>query len=1300
MAAQEKEAEEKGDLGKNHKNQSKVIPKTKEWAVYCLTNCTVLSINPGMLTNLLGDRARIVLERQNGIDFFRRALGTVPRERSIEQVQTLLEHYNSRERLLMPEQELFPRIQRDARVYKYGLSEGNPFVMQLSLADRISFFREMLIDVVLPHRFVVQQGEKANSFFVLLSGSASIFARLDNSDLVHLGNMEVGDCYGELALMTNNPHCASVTTNTTCEFACLPYDVFVGLLQAWNPPRHEVFSFLANLDLLNANIPASLLLQMTQGASIQTYRKGDQVHGTVDGVFFVLDGKLNVLQKVAQEKDTLEAYAGEWASKWSKIKALQIGILAVGEVLGERSFLLHDKSKSDKLELEPPVSFVADVPTKLIFIPAHCFYRCYRLFPKPEAKKILDVYNHKARRRQERVQQLLSLFQGVVAVDEAALLSHHSLGVQTTQNSPPCTAPVWPSGRFQWKGRDRVPLNVFVVEERNKQQLNRRRLQWLSAINKVLEQLKEQKEQRNAREKKQEEESSESDESEDSDFDGIDGDIQILEQLAKMQRAPQNINISNLRRLKPNKDASSEGPESDKVHSGGAGGSRRNKGIRVRGQGTLPWSRVDFQKLGNQARLTAVGMHQTTELISRSSLNRFQSPRKSPWNGSPHSSRISTKVITSGGRNHTYQADHRGSSSQMSAKAQRVSLTPAPPEKPNANSVVQLVPPSVSSRASALSERAAIPYDALSSENGALIFSHGAQSLPGGSEFSSNVNGFISLPRFQQPDNAGHEIPRADATHSNKQKSTICNISTIQTPTTDAILKKLSEERPKFTVDAAQRRLNRQQVTFKSVLDVDIGYVPLIARQKRRDKIEHDNAKDVKRTMQETSKAERNFISQWCGYNARPTKPLSPTSGDGGNKTTENTARTTIFRGENTKGIQRARKIHQMDPDDFNPRTGVGGDNIYRFGVRRAPETSESNGGDSVPLTVLSTRNSVYDTNMAHKDSFHAHLKSADSISGMKVTDVGAGVIFLEIPKDSLSYTGRTSQYYQLSDTSSSQSLPKQDTRTSSLADSEGQKFGFTVEGETRGGTSKTTEDQELNDDLEQPFSGRLPHTARSVTGVFHLHDNPNLAQLMGGRLKKQQEEENQVRLVDKLQRYLDDEETGDSSGDEDSALKIVPPYSFTVSHVLGFQARSSLGLFDKPPGLGEETAHVILVSPIDCYTTEEHVRDWFTHEIIVYAVRMARQDFTGAFDVYIQFSWRGKKNVTSSSMYRMIAKRLIKYEKPPFELKKKVFPFRLPSSTVEVSHRIANSREHQNRRNKLSCRPTLVAAGEASLDN
>ena len=84
----------------------------------------------------------------------------------------------------------------------------------------------------IPHdRIVVQQGDLADKFYIIVRGQVGVSIRNDDGTERKLTTLQDGDYFGEIALLRTVPRTATVRTNGECIFLTLPREKFSKLLE-------------------------------------------------------------------------------------------------------------------------------------------------------------------------------------------------------------------------------------------------------------------------------------------------------------------------------------------------------------------------------------------------------------------------------------------------------------------------------------------------------------------------------------------------------------------------------------------------------------------------------------------------------------------------------------------------------------------------------------------------------------------------------------------------------------------------------------------------------------------------------------------------------------------------------------------------------------------------------------------------------------------------------------------------------------------------------------------------------------
>ena len=169
----------------------------------------------------------------------------------------------------------------------------------LDLIRRVPLFSMLTVeqaqavaDAVVKRRFrrgelVVEQGRKSNALFILLNGRARVLTSDSRGREVILAVLEAGDYVGEMSLIDNEPHSATVRCEVQCdvlilgraEFArCLPenssmsYAIMKGLVQRLRQADRKIES-LALMDVYGRVARALLEFAQPDREGLMTIRE-------------------------------------------------------------------------------------------------------------------------------------------------------------------------------------------------------------------------------------------------------------------------------------------------------------------------------------------------------------------------------------------------------------------------------------------------------------------------------------------------------------------------------------------------------------------------------------------------------------------------------------------------------------------------------------------------------------------------------------------------------------------------------------------------------------------------------------------------------------------------------------------------------------------------------------------------------------------------------------------------------------------------------------------------------------------
>lgn len=113
-----------------------------------------------------------------------------------------------------------------SRIVRPGLTRGLTAAQAEELAHATLAARARAGDVVM------RQGEKIDGLFLLMHGVADILKQRADGELDLLNSVEGPTLLGELSLLTDRPHSATVRARTDCEFYILTRPQFARLLES------------------------------------------------------------------------------------------------------------------------------------------------------------------------------------------------------------------------------------------------------------------------------------------------------------------------------------------------------------------------------------------------------------------------------------------------------------------------------------------------------------------------------------------------------------------------------------------------------------------------------------------------------------------------------------------------------------------------------------------------------------------------------------------------------------------------------------------------------------------------------------------------------------------------------------------------------------------------------------------------------------------------------------------------------------------------------------------------------------
>jgi CRP-like cAMP-binding protein len=107
--------------------------------------------------------------------------------------------------------------------------------------------KAMIPVTVDPGTVVLREGDRGQGLLVLLEGSAEVVKQDAGHDDVVISTVEAPTVVGEMSLITERPHSATVRARTTCGFQLLTRSQFDRLLKSESLAAYKVVATLAEV---------------------------------------------------------------------------------------------------------------------------------------------------------------------------------------------------------------------------------------------------------------------------------------------------------------------------------------------------------------------------------------------------------------------------------------------------------------------------------------------------------------------------------------------------------------------------------------------------------------------------------------------------------------------------------------------------------------------------------------------------------------------------------------------------------------------------------------------------------------------------------------------------------------------------------------------------------------------------------------------------------------------------------------------------------------------------------------------
>ncbi|KAL6487254.1 hypothetical protein MHYP_G00038800 [Metynnis hypsauchen] len=217
------------------------------------------------------------------------------------------------------------RIRKDSGTKKL-INEAimnNDFLKKLEPQHTREMVDCMYEKIYTANQLVIQEGEPGNYLYVLAAGLLEV---IQNGK--HLGQMQPGTAFGELAILYNCKRTATVKAVTESHIWALDRQTFQSIMMRSTQARHEeYFSFLRSVSLLK-DLPEEKLSKIVDCLEIDYFDKGDYIirEGEEGNTFFIIaKGEVSVTQST------------EGCPEPQEIKTL-----GVGDYFGEKALISED----------------------------------------------------------------------------------------------------------------------------------------------------------------------------------------------------------------------------------------------------------------------------------------------------------------------------------------------------------------------------------------------------------------------------------------------------------------------------------------------------------------------------------------------------------------------------------------------------------------------------------------------------------------------------------------------------------------------------------------------------------------------------------------------------------------------------------------------------------------------------------------------------------------------------------------------------------------------------------------------
>jgi cAMP-dependent protein kinase regulator len=160
---------------------------------------------------------------------------------------------------------------------------------------------------------VISQGDNGDFLFVIETGTLDCLIKLDGADKV-VKTCEVGDVFGELALLYNCPRAASVVSRDQCVLWQLDRDTFNNIVkEAAQKKRERYNAFLAQVPLL-ASMDKYERSQLADALKVEDFSDGSEIfkEGEAGSKFYIVEEGALVARKSGNTEPVMTYGSGNF----------------------------------------------------------------------------------------------------------------------------------------------------------------------------------------------------------------------------------------------------------------------------------------------------------------------------------------------------------------------------------------------------------------------------------------------------------------------------------------------------------------------------------------------------------------------------------------------------------------------------------------------------------------------------------------------------------------------------------------------------------------------------------------------------------------------------------------------------------------------------------------------------------------------------------------------------------------------------------------------------------------------------